>query len=51
MMKLTDLNKGTTVTTSVIHAGENTSSIPDLCKLYLMFVSPMQKRENILLNM
>lgn len=33
MMKLTDLNKGTTVTTSVIHAGENTSSIPDLCKV------------------
>ena len=32
-MKLTDLNKGTTVTTSVIHAGENTSSIPDLCKV------------------
>lgn len=33
MMKLTDLDKGTTVTTSVIHAGENTSSIPDLCKV------------------
>lgn len=33
MMNLTDLDKGTTVTASVIHSGSNTSSIPDLCEL------------------
>ena len=31
IIKLTDLDKGTTVTTSVIHAGEQQTAIPDLC--------------------
>lgn len=32
MLKVTDLEKGTTVTPSVLHCGKNTSSIPDLCE-------------------
>lgn len=32
LMKLTDLDKGTSVTGSVMHCGKNTSSIPDLCE-------------------
>lgn len=32
MMKVTDLDKGTTVTPSVLHCGKNTTSIPDLCE-------------------
>lgn len=32
LMKITDMEKGTTVTTSVFHSGSNTSSIPDLCE-------------------
>ncbi len=32
LIKVTDLNTGTTVTPSVLHCGKNTSSIPDLCE-------------------
>lgn len=32
MQKVTNLEKGTTVTPSVLHCGKNTSSIPDLCE-------------------
>ena len=32
IIALTDLEKGTTVTASVCHCGQNTSSIPDLCQ-------------------
>lgn len=35
MIQLTDLEKGTTVTASVMHCGSNTSSIPDLCDFAL----------------
>lgn len=32
LIPLTDLDKGTTVTASVLHCGKNTSSIPDTCE-------------------
>ncbi|MCD8121179.1 MAG: M20/M25/M40 family metallo-hydrolase [Clostridiales bacterium] len=32
MLKSIDLDKGTTVTPSVMHCGKNTTSIPDLCE-------------------
>lgn len=32
MIKVTDLDTGTTVTPSVMHCGKNTTSIPDLCE-------------------
>lgn len=32
LIPLTDLDKGTSVTASVMHCGKNTSSIPDLCE-------------------
>lgn len=32
MLKFIDLDKGTTVTPSVMHCGKNTTSIPDLCE-------------------